>query len=179
MKRLLSLPIVLLLMSPAYAEDAGAAPAPVTTDIATAPAIDAGIAPAAPAAPVVPGHSEAKPPDVSADPFGSIEMLVNAFKAGNWKMAGAIVLALLMFVLAKSRSKVKWFKGDRGGAILVMALGLAGGFSAALAADGVSIDWRVALGIVGTVWMAVGGVSWCKRIIWPKDDLVEVVEDTE
>lgn len=108
-------------------------------------------------------------PDIEGDPLGSIEAFVDAVKAGNWKMVGALALALIMLVLAKVRDKVKWFSGDRGGATLVMLLGLAGGFSAALAA-GADIDWRLVLGIVGVVWTGVGGVTWVKRLIWPKDN---------
>jgi hypothetical protein len=108
------------------------------------------------------------PPDIEGDPIGSIEAFVDAVKAGNWKMVGSLALALIMLVLGRVRDKVKWFAGDRGGAVLVMVLGLLGGFSAALAA-GADLDWRLALGVVGVVWTGVGGVTWLKRLIWPKD----------
>jgi hypothetical protein len=107
-------------------------------------------------------------PDIEGDPIGSVEQFVSAIKAGNWKMVGSLALALIMVLLAKARKKVKWFSGDRGGAILVMLLGLLGGFSAALA-SGDGIDWKLAVGVIGLVWTGVGGVTWLKRVIWPKD----------
>lgn len=110
----------------------------------------------------------AAPPDIEGDPIGSIEQFVLAIKSGNWKMVGSLALALVMLVLVKLRDRIKWFAGDRGGAVLVMVLGLLGGFAAALHA-GATVDWKLVLGIVGTVWTAVGGVQWVKRLIWPQD----------
>lgn len=111
------------------------------------------------------------PPDIEGDPIGSIQRFVDAIKAGNWKLVGSLALALIMLVLTRVRSKITWFAGDRGGAVLVMLLGLLGGFAAALQA-GSAFDWRLVLGIVVAVWTAVGGVQWVKRVIWPKDKAV-------
>lgn len=131
----------------AYADDAG----PAVTEVAdTTPDTTSGV-------------------DIEGDPVGSIQKFVEAVRAGNWKLVGSLALALIMLVLSKVRDKITWFSGDRGGAILVMILGLAGGFSAALGADA-PIDWKLALGIVGATWTAVGGYTWAKRLIWPKDD---------
>ena len=106
--------------------------------------------------------------DVEGDPIGSIEQFVAAVRSGNWKIVGAIALALLMFALAKVRNRIAFFRGDRGGALLVAVLGLAGGFSAALS-SGAEIDWKLVAGIIMTTWTAVGGVTWVKRLVWPKD----------
>jgi len=130
---------------------------------------------AQPGAPENPATTEAetKPPippeEVEKDPIGAVQSVITAWKEKNWKMLVSLVLAFLMLALAKVREQ-SWspFKGDRGGAILVAILGLAGGFIAALQ-SGASIDFKLILGTMGAVWMAVGGVTWVKRIIWPKD----------
>lgn len=116
-----------------------------------------------------PVPAEATAPDLEGDPVGALTSFIDAIKARNWAMVASLVLALAMLVLVKVRDKIKWFKGDRGGALLVMLLGLLGGFSTALAAPGATIDWRLVVGVVMAVWTAVGGVQWSKRVIWPKD----------
>jgi hypothetical protein len=133
--------------------------------IAAADELDAGVV----AVEVATDTPAATVPDIEGDPVGSIDVFVTAVRTGNWKMVGSIAIALIMLILGKVRGKVKFFAGDRGGSILVMILGLLGGLSAALAA-GADIDWRLVVGIVATVWTAVGGVNWAKRIIWPKDE---------
>lgn len=128
-----------------------------------ASAIDAGAA-----APTVAEAGPVTLPDVGSDPVGFLERFVKAVKEGNWKTVGALVLVVLMLVLAKVRDKVAWFKGDRGGAVLVAILGLASGFATALI-SGAPITWQLVAGIIGMTWTAVGGYTWVKRIVWPKD----------
>lgn len=165
---MMALAMVALVATAAAAADAGTADAAVST--VSAPEVSAVSAEPTPPAPADSAVSEpAEVPDLEADPFGSIEKFVDAVRAGNWKLVGAMALALLMLVLAKVRNKVKWFRGDRGGAVLVAVLGLAGGFSAALAAEA-PIDWKLVAGIFVTTWTAVGGYTWVKRLIWPKND---------
>ncbi len=105
---------------------------------------------------------------VESDPVGAAGTLVQAVKGGQWRLVASLVLAFLMMALAKLRSKIKWFEGDRGGAVLVGVLALAGAFSTALAADA-KIDFKLFLGALGVMWTAVGGYSWFKRILWPQD----------
>jgi hypothetical protein len=118
----------------------------------------------------VPESPSLLPPPASAeqDPIGAIETLVRDIRAGNWRYAAAGLLALAMLALARVRDKVAWFRGDRGGAILVAVLALAGALSTSLATE-TAIDWRMFLAAAGVMWTAVGGVTWAKRLIRPKD----------
>jgi len=108
------------------------------------------------------------PPTVEEDPMGAVERLIGHVRAGEWRMVAALILAFVMLALAKVRDRIRWFKGDRGGAVLVMLLALGGALSAALATDA-AVDWRLFLGAVGVAWTAAGGFTWFKRLIWPKD----------
>ncbi|MHC4177401.1 MAG: hypothetical protein ACYSWU_07840 [Planctomycetota bacterium] len=111
------------------------------------------------------------PADTSAEPdaVGTIEELVGAIRNGNWRMVAALGLVLLMLVLGKVRHKVGFFKGDRGGAILLGVLSLGGALIVALQSDA-PLDWKLFLGALGVMWTAAGGYNWFKRIIWPKKD---------
>lgn len=102
------------------------------------------------------------------DPVGTAVDMVKDVRAGNWREAAVGALALLMFGLVRAREKTKWFKGDRGGAILVMALALAGTFSVAFASSA-PMGWPLVLGAATAAWTAAGAVSWFKRMFWPKD----------
>ncbi len=119
-----------------------------------------------------PAGGEAKTPaeQVEDDPLGSAAAFVNAIRKGNWRMAAALALALLMFGLSKAkiREKLKIFDGDRGGAILVMVLALAGAGSTTLA-TGAPLDWKLAVTVIGIAWTAVGGYTWIKQMIKPRD----------
>jgi hypothetical protein len=160
---------VLCATTAALAADAGASEK-TPTATATATAKEPAKAVTEPVAAPTEAPAEPKPAEVvEEDPIGSVMTLINHIRAGEWRLAAAIGLALLMFALARVRDKIKWFKGDRGGAVLVMVLALAGTLSAALASDA-ALDWRLLAGALGLAWTAVGGVQWGKRIIWPKDD---------
>lgn len=114
------------------------------------------------------GVAYAQGVDFESDPFGSLSAFVAAIKLGNWKLVAGIALAGVMMVLSKVRDKIKWFKGDRGGAVLVMVLSLAGALSTGLMA-GAAFDLKMVLGAIGVAWTAVGGYTWLKRLIWPQD----------
>ena len=128
-------------------------------------ASDAGIAPAA-AVVENPATTDATTPDL--DPIDVAGKVVADARSGDWRHAASGLLFLAMLGLGKYRDKVSWFKGDRGGAVLVAVLGLAGGLGTALASDA-PLDWRLFIGAVGVVWTAVGGVTWVKQILWPRD----------
>lgn len=122
----------------------------------------------------VPVDVEAAPattPSIEADPIGTVETLVKSIREGNWRLVAALALGLLMLGLAKAREwgpVAKLFSGDRGGAILVAVLALGGALSAALLSSA-SLDWKLFVGALGVAWTAVGGYTWAKRLIWPKD----------
>lgn len=102
------------------------------------------------------------------DPVGTAAEVVNDIRAGNWREAVVGLLALLMFGLVRVRDKIKIFKGDRGGAALVMVLAVVGSLTVALATEA-PLDWRLFLGAATAAWTAAGAVGWFKRIIWPKE----------
>lgn len=112
--------------------------------------------------------------NLSQDPLGTIDELVQAIRAGHWRLVAATILALAMLALAWVRSNwapaEKYFGGDRGGAILVGILALGGAVSVALASDS-PLDWRLFVGALGVMWTAVGGFTWVKRIWSPKDEV--------
>jgi hypothetical protein len=152
---------------PSFAEfDAAPAAAPAISDVAaTAPAAT----PAPPAA--EPAPADTKPSsaieDVDNDPVGFIGEIIESAREKNWRILISLLLVALMWVANRFRDKT-WFKGDRGGAILVAGLGLSAGMIGALQ-SGAPIDWKLMAGVMVAVWTAVGGVTWFKRIIWPKD----------
>jgi len=139
--------------------------------------LEAPEAPAAPPAAVEPAVAPEVTPAEKAeeDPMGTAVQLVQDIKSGNWRMVAAAVLAFLMLGLAKVRDKVKFFSGDRGGAILVGILGLAGAISSALATD-TALDWKLFVGAMGVTWTAVGGYSWIKKLWKPADHEVGSAE---
>ena len=150
----------------------------------TVPALPAGDAPTvdeagikAPPTPAVtpPGWVESEPTPAEtaqADPIGTAGQLVADVRAGDWRHAAALVLALLMLGLGKLRNSwapaKRFFGGDRGGAVLVGLLAVVGALSTALVADA-PLDWRLFAGALMTAWTAVGGYIWVKRIWRPKD----------
>lgn len=105
---------------------------------------------------------------VEADVGSALGELVTAAKAGNWRYVLALSLSLVLIVFARLRDKIKWFRGDRGGAIAVMVLSMGGALATALASDA-SVDFKLFLGAAGVAWTAVGGYTWVKRLLWPKD----------
>ena len=119
--------------------------------------------------PVLTEAAESSPaPASEADPVGILFQIINDVRTGNWRLVAAGGLALLMLVLTKLRDKVRWFKGDRGGAVLVMLLSLGGALSTALFSSA-ELDLKLFLGAAGIAWTAVGGYTWLKKLLWPGD----------
>jgi hypothetical protein len=106
-------------------------------------------------------------PDQASWP-DDVEALVQAFRSGDWRLVAAFALIALMVGLRRIREKLPWFQGDRGGAIMVMLLSLAGALSTSLATDA-PVDVRMFLSAVAIAWTAVGGYTWLRRLIWPAD----------
>ena len=94
--------------------------------------------------------------------------VVNDVRGGNWRHAVAGLLVLVMFGLHKARDRIGWFKGDRGGAILVGVLGFGGALSTWGFSDA-PFDWMLMVGAMFTVWTSVGAYTWIKQIISPRD----------
>ena len=139
--------------------DAG--PAPVTSDIATAPPAET-------------------PPDSTTtvtttttttptkDAGGLMYDVVSAVRGGQWRLAIAGILGLLMLGLAKVRNHARSpFKGDRGGAALVLVLSLLTAFGTALASSA-PLGLDLVIGALGAALTAAGGYSIFRKLIWPK-----------
>jgi len=133
---------------------------PPDAPVADAAEVVASDAPVAAAAPVL--------VNPESDILGAIKAIIESARAGNWKLVTALLLAFAMVALNRVRGKIKWFAGDRGGAVLVMSLGFLGALSTALAA-GMAVDAKLLWGAFSTSLLAAGGYNWFKRIIWPED----------
>ena len=114
------------------------------------------------------GVAYAQTPDFDNKPIESIFELINYIKEGNWRIVAGFVLMGIMFGLNKWRERVPFFKGDRGGAILVLVLALVSSVSAALFSNA-GLDLELIVGAVSVAFSASGGYTIIKRIIWPKD----------
>jgi hypothetical protein len=109
-------------------------------------------------------------PPVDSDPIAIGKDILQAAKGGQWRLLVAGILSLLMTLSWKLKIRT-WsiFKGDRGGAILLMILALAGSFSTALATEA-PVSLELVLGAVSVAFTSVGAWQWGKRLLWPKDD---------
>jgi surface polysaccharide O-acyltransferase-like enzyme len=125
-----------------------------------------------PSAPAAPSASDrpaaALATGATTSPEDAITSVVTNVRGGNWKLAVAAILSLLMTVLAKARNLVPFFKGDRGGSILVMVLALMGSFATALG-TGSKVDLNLALAAIGVAFTAVGGWTWVNQMVRPAD----------
>lgn len=151
----------------AFADDLEIAPRaeePVSTDAAltSAPATSEDLTADLP---VPPGE---------ADPVGALTKLVQAIRNGQWRMAAAAFLSLLMFGWNYARKNQSWLKervaGDRAGAISLIALAVAGGLLTALAAEA-TLDYKLVLGTVWTAVEAAGIFTLLKKIWSPKNTI--------
>jgi len=133
-------------------------------DPAVAPSVDPAAAPAEDNVNKAPDTAEVKELDVGQ----ILYEIVKDIRGGNMRHVAVGVLLLLMFALRKLRNKLKIFRGDRGGSILVMLLALGGAFSTTLATSQ-PIDFKMVLSTAIMAFTAVGGYTWVKKMIWPKD----------
>lgn len=169
MRKILTIAIVTLFSAATVVAFADASP-PDAGPTAGLAVEDAG--PYRTAAPVATPAPAKDAEDATANPAdagmpGSFESAIRAVKDGDWRLVSAFVLAGLMVALRRSRDRVAWFRGDRGGAVLVMLLSVFGALSTSLAA-GVAVDAKLFLSAAMIAWTAVGGYTWLRRLIWPK-----------
>ncbi len=94
--------------------------------------------------------------------------LVMALREGDARLIAAAALSLLMAAAATARDKIAWLRGDRGGAVLVMVLSFLGGLVTSLG-SGAPVDFKMFLTALEIGLAAVGGYTWVRRLIWPKD----------
>lgn len=144
------------------------------TSIEAPEALDAGAskAPDAGVEVIAPGEL---PDEIEKDPVEVATRIVGDIKSGNWRMVAAGVLVLIMLGVARFRDKIKFFRGDRGGAVLVALVSLAGALVTSLYA-GVSIDLAMVIAAFGTTWTAVGSRDWLRTVINPPDQALERAE---
>ncbi len=136
-----------------------------------APAVE----PEAPAEPPAPEEAPAEAdPLADKNPASTASEVVADVRSGDWRHAIAGLLVLVMFGLRSVRDKIPWFKGDRGGAALVLGLGVAGGIATALYTSA-PLDWRLFAGAIGAATSSVGAYTLVKRILWPKDEDAEMI----
>ncbi len=113
---------------------------------------------------------DAGPPDANivdrteSDPVGASFGVVADARKGNWKMALAGVLSLVVFAL-KRFGDLKLFETVRGGAALTLCLGLVGWFALILA-SGASLSAGAILSGLGIALNAIGGYHLIKRLIF-------------
>lgn len=103
------------------------------------------------------------------DPLDTAGEVVKSVRAGRWRDALAGAIVLMMIGLRRFRERIPFFSGDRGGAFLVMAVGLLSGASVALAAGANLGDWKLWFGIVSLAWSAAGSWGWFKKVLAPAD----------
>lgn len=124
---------------------------------------------------------EVNAPDLSAPsasaPDNEVDAIKRAYAAiqnNDWRSFAALVLILITLVVRRFEAKLPgWFRGDRGGVVLVFVLALLGtAGSAALA--GASF---ASLGLYGNALVlalqAIGGYVGIKRLLWPKTATAE------
>ncbi|MDQ3153615.1 MAG: hypothetical protein M3R63_18515 [Actinomycetota bacterium] len=116
----------------------------------------------------------ALPPD--DDPLVTASEIADDVKGGNWREVAVGALALAMWLLRNQRQRPgSPFKGKRGGAVLAMLMGQGAAFMAVLATD-VALTPKLIFGTIGGVWMAVGGYTWLRDILWPEPATAGLVE---
>jgi hypothetical protein len=153
---------------PVTSENVTDAPKPETpTDVAPKDAGAPGASEGAPETPKPDPVSEAE-----SNPAGMLFDLVSAVRSGQWRMAAALALSLLMFGWNWTRKNVSWFKerlaGDRAGAISVLVLALAGGLVTSLVADA-PLDFKLVAAGLWTAAEAVGIFVLLKKIWKPAE----------
>lgn len=128
---------------------------------------DALLNPFADAGPQVAAPAGAAPTE--PDPVDTAGKVVQSVRAGRWRDAVAGLVVLLMIGLQRLGARSGVFRGDRGGAALVMLVTLCAGASAAIASGSALADFRLWWGVLMTAATAAGGWTLLKKILAPSD----------
>lgn len=147
-------PSIAAVPPPLMATDMAVGPPPVAAPPVAAPPI------VAPAAVVVPVPAP--------EPSTVLDQVMRDVATGDWRYAAAGCLSLLMLALQRARSKVRWFSGRRGGAVLVMVLALAGSLVTVLASS-VPLTPGLLFGAFAVALTAVGGWEWVRALVDRKE----------
>ncbi len=117
------------------------------------------------------GSDAASSPDANIvdqadrDPVSVGVGAVENARKGNWKLALAGVLSLVIYALKKLKAVSKIFESVRGGAIFVLATGLLGFFAMTLGAGGGLGFTTILAGFITTLIAAGGWELVVKRLI--------------
>lgn len=107
-------------------------------------------------------------PDPSNDPVAFIGLLVDAAQGGHWRLAAALLLIGLIYLLRRYGGRVPrlgpWMQTDRGGAIMALVMGVGGGLAAALF-SGRPITIYLIVDAISVGLTAAGGWAIGKKIL--------------
>lgn len=108
-------------------------------------------------------------PDLDKDPGGFAASMLNAAKAGKWRLLAGGLLVVVVWLTRRFGSRaVPWLSTDRGGVALVLILGVLVGMATALAADApITLDL-----LLGGISIALGGAGTyvaAKKSVAPRD----------
>lgn len=105
-------------------------------------------------------------PDPSADAGGFLSFLLSAVVGRNWILLAAAVCVGLTYLLRTFGAKwVPFFATDRGGAVLVLVIGMLGGIGSALAEG--KPWWAAILGGLGLAATSAGAFVIPKKLVAP------------
>ena len=108
----------------------------------------------------------AQAPGADVDPNALVPQLIGAIQGRNWIVVVCLVTILVVWLARKL--PIPFLKTDRGGAILVMALGIATALLAALA-GGAPMTLSLIIGSVVSAVTAAGGFNVFNKIFFPSD----------
>lgn len=95
------------------------------------------------------------------------KLIFGAVQTGNWKLVAALaVVALVWLARRVGGNYIPLLKTDRGGALLVLLLGVAGALATAFTA-GATLTAQVLFHGITTGIMAAGGFNLMKKLLWP------------
>ncbi|TQF10701.1 hypothetical protein FJV41_38125 [Myxococcus llanfairpwllgwyngyllgogerychwyrndrobwllllantysiliogogogochensis] len=94
------------------------------------------------------------------------QLLFNAVTSQNYALVASLVVVLLVFLLRKFGGRfIPFFNRDRGGAVLVLGVSLAGAVANALAA-GAPFSLSLLLTAAKVALTAAGGFTLVKRLLF-------------
>lgn len=149
------------------APDAGPAPAAAQLDAGTAAPADTPPVVVDPAAGTVTPSEGTPAAAATAHPGDTAEQMIRDVRGGNYRLALAGALALIMVAGVRWGGRL-FGRSDRGKAIAVMLLATLGTLSAALATS-TPISGGLFTGALALAFTAVGGRKWLSSLLWPRD----------